>query len=376
MTTEIAEGRAELRVGENDPVGVEAVVAAPHPQREFERPDQRQEEIDEPEGQRHPGPEAIALHLHPPFGAGPHPDVEHVGDAGDDDHAEGERIAQMRILQHVAADLREQEDRHDDKRRAGQRIGGRDRAEGVGEEKREGARAASASRIGRATMRQYWKPARAEDLGGLAPFALQPVERRRDDQDHQRDLEEQIGQGQTPEAQEVEAHRVDVDAEPVPQQHRDQTEPAERGEKGEGQRHAGEVRRDAGEGHHRRRGASSAARPASPPRRRRSRSGSRRSAEASADPDRDPEGGEDRRLEQVGDVGEREARRPDCGTRPRRCASVGRIRNSSAKSRERHHARATPRTGRCGYGGARNAACWPPGRSGVPALGGTPAARS
>ena len=47
-----------------------------------------------------------------------HPDVDGVGDAGDHDHPEGQRIAEMRVLQHVAADLREEQDRHDRERRA------------------------------------------------------------------------------------------------------------------------------------------------------------------------------------------------------------------------------------------------------------------
>jgi hypothetical protein len=38
----------------------------------------------------------------------------------------------------------------------------------------------------------------AQDRRGLAPFALQPVKRGRDDQDHQRDLEEQVGEDQPP----------------------------------------------------------------------------------------------------------------------------------------------------------------------------------
>ena len=62
-------------------------------------------------------------------------------------------------------------------------------------------------------MRQYCDGARAEDRRRLAPLALQPVERRRQDQDHQRDLEVEIGDRQAPEAQEVEAERAEVDAE-------------------------------------------------------------------------------------------------------------------------------------------------------------------
>src|SRR5688500_19911567 len=48
-----------------------------------------------------------------------------IGDAGDDDHAERQRVAEMRVVQHVAADLRVEEDRHDVERRSGERVGGR-----------------------------------------------------------------------------------------------------------------------------------------------------------------------------------------------------------------------------------------------------------
>ena len=53
-------------------------------------------------------------------------------------------------------------------------------------------------------MRQYCAGGGAQNLGRFAPFALQPVKRRDDDQDHQGDLEEQIGDHQPPEAEQVE----------------------------------------------------------------------------------------------------------------------------------------------------------------------------
>ena len=42
-------------------------------------------------------------------------------------------------MQHVAADLRIEQDRHDVEKRAGQRIGGGDGAEGVGEKQQRRA---------------------------------------------------------------------------------------------------------------------------------------------------------------------------------------------------------------------------------------------
>ena len=44
------------------------------------------------------------------------------------------------------------------------------------------------------------------------------VDGRGDDEDHQRNLEVQIGQGQAPEAQQVEAGLVEVDADDLPRQ--------------------------------------------------------------------------------------------------------------------------------------------------------------
>ena len=49
-------------------------------------------------------------------------------DAGDRQRAERQRIAEIGIVQHVPADLGEEQDRHDVERGTGQRVGGRDRA--------------------------------------------------------------------------------------------------------------------------------------------------------------------------------------------------------------------------------------------------------
>src|SRR6478735_3269670 len=65
--------------------------------------------------------------FHPSLGAAAHPDIEGVADAGDDDHPEGEGVAEVRIAEDVAADLGEEQDRHDREEGAGQRVGGGDR---------------------------------------------------------------------------------------------------------------------------------------------------------------------------------------------------------------------------------------------------------
>ena len=82
-------------------------------------------------------------------------------------------------------------------------------------------------RIGNATIRQYCKPACAQNFRRLAPFALQPVKGRRDDQDHQRDLEEQIGDRQAPEAEDVEAQQPQIDAQLGAQENGDQARPGQ-----------------------------------------------------------------------------------------------------------------------------------------------------
>ena len=59
----IEERVAEIAAGEHDAIGVEAVFAAPHAQREFEGRDQRREEIGDAEDHRRPGGELAASHL-------------------------------------------------------------------------------------------------------------------------------------------------------------------------------------------------------------------------------------------------------------------------------------------------------------------------
>jgi hypothetical protein len=59
----IGERLLEPRVTEYDPVGIEAVHAAPHLQRELDRADQREREVGNAQNQEQPGPEAIGLHF-------------------------------------------------------------------------------------------------------------------------------------------------------------------------------------------------------------------------------------------------------------------------------------------------------------------------
>jgi hypothetical protein len=68
---------------------------------------------------------------------------------------------------------------------------------------------------------------------------------------YQRDLEIQIGDGEAPEGQDVEAVGVEIDADAF-EQHGGEAQPAERRQEGEGQRHAREIGGDAAEGHQRR----------------------------------------------------------------------------------------------------------------------------
>ena len=95
--------------------------------------------------------------------------------------------------------------------------------------------------MGRATWRQYWKREAPEVLGGLPPFLLHAVEGGGDDQDHQGELEVEVGEAQAPEAVEVEARVVEADPEDRLQEDRHQPDPSQGGDEREGQRHAGEV---------------------------------------------------------------------------------------------------------------------------------------
>ena len=210
----------------------------------------------------------------------------------------------MRVVQHVAADLREQLDRHQRQPRPGQRHRRGDRAEGVGEQQR-----GRAQERGPEHRQRHHAPVLhtggAQDHRGLAPFLAQAFQRRGDDQHHQRDLEIEVGQHQADEAEQVEAGGVDVHPEPVARQHGDKTDAAQRRDEGEGERHAGKVRRDTRERQH------TAAQPAGqvPQRDRRGDQKARETADhggQQAEPDRHPEGVQNRRAEQVAEVGERD----------------------------------------------------------------------
>ncbi len=89
--------------------------------------------------------------------------------------------------------------------------------------------------------RQYWIARAAEVRRGLAPLRAQAVDRRGDDQDHQRYLEVEIDDGDAGEREEREPVLVQVEAEVVVEKVRDDAEVAERGDEGEGERYAREV---------------------------------------------------------------------------------------------------------------------------------------
>ena len=157
-------------------------------------------------------------------------------------------------------------------------------------------------RIGSAISRQYCQALAPSISAASRPFAPQSVDRRRDDQHHQRDLEIEIGDGEAPEGQDVEAVGVEIDAD-VSEQHRHEAEPPERRHEGEGERHAGEIGGDAAEGHR----ASAAASEGRPPRKRRERERKpEQRAEGGgggADLKAQPIGEADRRLAEPDDVG-------------------------------------------------------------------------
>ncbi|MCY1236498.1 hypothetical protein D9M72_491550 [compost metagenome] len=91
------------------------------------------------------------------------------------------------------------------------------------------------------------KTAGAKAFRRLPPFAPQPLQRWRDNQHHQRDLEIEIGKCQPEKRDDVEAGPVKIDAEPMAQQHGHETEAAECCDEGEGEWHTGKIRGDARE---------------------------------------------------------------------------------------------------------------------------------
>ena len=142
---------------------------------------------------------------------------------------------------------------------------------------------------------------RPQRRGRFTPLALQPVNGWRDNQDHQRNLEVEIGKRQSGEAQQVEAGLVDIEAEHGLEDHHQQAQPAERGDEGEGQRQAGKIGGDARKGHHRR--ADRAGKAASDDRQRDGEAD--RGAEKGRSrrhPDRNPEGADDLISAQIDNV--------------------------------------------------------------------------
>ena len=51
--------------------------------------------------------------FHPPLGTGGNDQIDDIGNAGNDDHAHGQRCAKAGVLQRIATDLRIEQDWHD-----------------------------------------------------------------------------------------------------------------------------------------------------------------------------------------------------------------------------------------------------------------------
>ena len=129
--------------------------------------------------------------IEPPLGS---PLEERVGqdrDPHDRDHAHRHGVAQARVVQHVAADLRADQEGHERdlcRRSAGRRSPGRRRS------------CRTAGPCCRGSTGEGSAAPRTASTGGVAPMfseasrhsLLQPVDGRRDDQDHERQLEVEI----------------------------------------------------------------------------------------------------------------------------------------------------------------------------------------
>src|SRR5205814_4776985 len=121
-------------------------------------------------------------------------------------------VAKILIVQHVATDLRVKKNGNDVERATGEAIGRGDGAKRIGEQE-QGRAEQTWPQHGKCYIEPVLKRAGSENCRGLAPLPLQPIQSRRHDQHHKRDLKVKVGQGQTPEAEQVETGAVDVEVE-------------------------------------------------------------------------------------------------------------------------------------------------------------------
>ena len=161
--------------------------------------------------------------------------------AGHDyDHPQRQGVTEIRVMQDVASDLRPYQDGHDVDEAARQRVGRGVGSERVAEKKYE-SRQNGRHENGDAHLEPILKAGRAEAFSRLPPFFLHAVHGGSNYEDHERYLKVGIGEGETPEAVEVEARAVEIEAEYGPQQDSYETDPSKSGDEGEGQGHAGEI---------------------------------------------------------------------------------------------------------------------------------------
>src|SRR4029077_2736168 len=133
---------------------------------------------------------------------------------------------------------------HDDAALVDQRISRRVRGEGVGEEQ-ERASEKRRSEQGSGDVAPVVPGAPSKALGGLAPLRLYPVDCGQKDQDHQRDLKVEVDELEALELVDPEAVGVEVKVVLLCEQV-DEAGGTDRGEEGEGQGDAAELRKHAG----------------------------------------------------------------------------------------------------------------------------------
>ncbi|OHB07935.1 MAG: hypothetical protein A2W64_00700 [Candidatus Zambryskibacteria bacterium RIFCSPLOWO2_02_39_10] len=184
----------------------------------------------------------------PPLGLAAQPHVARIGDAGDHDHAQGQRIAQVGVVQHIAAYLRKQQDGHNIQGTACQGIGGGHRAKGIGKQQQHGTQnAGPQNRQGH--IAPVLECGAAQAVARFSPLAFDALQRGRDDQHHQGDLKIQVGQRQPGKAQDTEAGGIQVEPQKLLEQYRHQPHPSQCGQEGKCQGHPGKVGGHPGKGH-------------------------------------------------------------------------------------------------------------------------------
>ena len=156
------------------------------------------------------------------------------------------RLRQMRVVDDVPAVVEADRDRNDRNAVRGDPVRSRVGRERVPEQEDEGAEKRR-QQDRDAHIAPVLPCARPQVRGRLAPLPPEPVDRRRDHEDHQRNLEVEVRQLDAPLAEKRETMLVRVEAQMVAHERGHDPDRAERRDERERERNPCEIRRDTGE---------------------------------------------------------------------------------------------------------------------------------